>query len=122
MIEGAVTQAARVPATMDETSPTADHSSVPKPTGSPQKTEPLAVEALAVGTVVRRWSHLRRACIEAAWDCWRRRRHIFAECRRLRNPIQRGDLWMLRFRYTRFNRWREYQDFQNFALPHVDSK
>jgi hypothetical protein len=68
-----------VPATLDETSPTADHSSVPKPTALPKKSKSLAIEAPAVGTMVRRWSHVLRVYIEAVLDGWHLRLHIFAE-------------------------------------------
>lgn len=82
----------------------------------------LAVEALAMSVVVRRWSHLRRAYWEAVWDCWRLRGHILAERQRVRQFRQRGDFWMLRFLQPRLNRWRELRRFHRFGVPKVDSK
>jgi GT2 family glycosyltransferase len=82
----------------------------------------LGVEALAMSLVVRRWSYVRRAYLEAVRDCWRLRGHIFAERRRVRKLRTRGDLWMLRFLRLQLNRWREFRRFQRFGLPKVDSK
>lgn len=82
----------------------------------------LAVEAAVTSLMVRRWSYVRRAYLDAIRDCWRLRRHILAERRRVRNFRRRGDLWMLRFLRLRLNRWREFQRFQRFGLPKIDSK
>jgi GT2 family glycosyltransferase len=82
----------------------------------------LAAEALVMGLLSRRISHIRRAYLEAVLDCWRLRRHILAERRRLKYLRRRGDFWMLRFLRGRFNRWREFRRFLRFGLPKVDSK
>ena len=82
----------------------------------------LAVEALAMSVIVRRWSFLRRAYLDALGDCWRMRRHIMAERRRVRQFRQRGDFWMLRFLQPRLNRWREFRRCRRFGVPKVDSK
>jgi GT2 family glycosyltransferase len=82
----------------------------------------LAAEALVMGLLSRRISHVRRAYLEAVLDCWRLRRHIVAERRRLRNLRRHGDFWMLRFLRGRLNRWRELRWFLRFGLPKVDSK
>jgi GT2 family glycosyltransferase len=82
----------------------------------------LAVEALAMYLVVRRWSYVRRAYLEAVRDCWRLRGHVLAERRRLRSFRRRGDFWMLRFLQPRLNRWREFRRLRQFGLPKVDSK
>jgi N-acetylglucosaminyl-diphospho-decaprenol L-rhamnosyltransferase len=82
----------------------------------------LAAEGLAMGALARRWSHVRRAYIETVHDCWRLRRHIFAERRRVRALRKHGDLWMLRFLRPRLNRWRELRRFRRFGLPKVDAK
>jgi GT2 family glycosyltransferase len=82
----------------------------------------LAVEALVTGAVVQRWSYLRRAYLEAIRDCWRLRRHIFAERRRVRNFRRRSDFWMLRFLQPGLNRWQEFWRFKRFGFPKVDSK
>ncbi len=82
----------------------------------------LAAEALVMGLLSRRISHVRRAYLEAVWDCWRLRRHIFAERQRLKQLRRRGDFWMLRFLRGRMNRWREFRRFLRFGLPKVDSR
>lgn len=82
----------------------------------------LAFEALAMFVLVRRWSFLRRAYLEAIRDCWRLRGHILAERRRVHGFRQRGDFWMLRFLQPHLNRWREFRRFSRFGLPRVDSK
>jgi hypothetical protein len=82
----------------------------------------LALEALVSWGVTRRWSHVRRAYGDALLDCWRLRRHIAAERRRVSNLRKRGDFWMLRFFRARFNRWRELRRFFHLGLPKIDQK
>lgn len=82
----------------------------------------LAAEGLAMGLLARRISHVRRAYLEAVVDCWRLRRHIFAERRRLKSLRCHGDFWMLRFLRGRLNRWREFRRFLHLGPPEVDSK
>ena len=80
----------------------------------------LGMEAVVMGLLTRRWSHIRRAYGEALWDCWRLRGHILAERRRLRLLRRRGDFWMLRFLRARFNRLDELRRFRRFGPPKVD--
>ena len=80
----------------------------------------MASEALVTFVLARRWTHLRRAYIDAVRDCWRLRRHILAERRELRNLRKHGDFWMLRFFRLRLNRWRELKRFLRFGLPKMD--
>ena len=82
----------------------------------------LAAEALAMGVLTRRWSHVRRAYLDAVWDCWRLRKHIRAERRRLKKLRRRGDFWMLRFFRTSLNRLEELRRVRRLGLPKVDSK
>jgi len=82
----------------------------------------LAVEAVAMLLLVRRWSFFQRSYLGAIVDCWRLRGHILAERRRVRSFRQRGDFWMLRFFQPRLNRWREFRRCQRIGLPQVDSK
>ena len=82
----------------------------------------LGLEALALAALTRRWSHFRRAWIEALWDCWRLRGHILAERRRLRKVRQHGDFWLLRFLRGRFNRSTELRRCWRLGLPKVDAK
>jgi GT2 family glycosyltransferase len=82
----------------------------------------LAAEAVVMGMLTRRWSHVRRAYIDAVRDCWRLRRHILAERRRLRALRRHGDVWMLRFLRARLNRWDELRRLRRFGLPEVDPR
>ncbi len=77
------------------------------------------VEAIAGLALVRRWSFVKRAYWDALVDCWRLRKHILAERRRIRRFRRRGDLWMLRFLRWRFNRWDEVQRLRQFGVPKV---
>ncbi len=82
----------------------------------------LAAEAFAMAVLTRRWSHVRRAYLAAVWDCWRLRKHIRAERRRLKALRRRGDFWMLRFFRGSLNRLEELRRVRRFGLPKVDSK
>jgi hypothetical protein len=79
----------------------------------------LVLEALASLALVRRWSFVSRAYWGAVADCWRLRRHILDERRRIRLFRRRGDLWMLRFLRWRLNRWDEIQRLRQFGVPKV---
>ena len=81
----------------------------------------LATEALVMGALTWRWSCVKRTFADALWDCWRLRRHILAERRRLRTLRQHGDFWMLRFLRWRLNRWMELGRWFRFGLPKVDA-
>jgi hypothetical protein len=65
---------------------------------------------------------VRRAYIAAVGDCWRLRRHILSERRRIKAWRQRDDFWMLRFLRPELNRWREFQRVRRLGLPKVDDK
>lgn len=82
----------------------------------------LAAEAVVTGIMVRRWSYLRTAYLDALADCWRLRQHIRAERRHLRALRRRGDFWMLRFFRLRLNRWSEFRRFKRFGWPKVDAR
>jgi GT2 family glycosyltransferase len=82
----------------------------------------LAAEATVMGLLTHRWSHVRRAYLAAVWDCWRLRKHIRAERRRLKQFRQHGDLWMLRFFRLSLNRLEEFRRMRRLGLPKVDSK
>ncbi len=79
----------------------------------------LGFEAVAGLALVRRWSFVKRAYWDALVDCWRLRKHILAERRRIRQFRRRGDLWMLRFLRWRLNRWDEVQRLRRFGVPKV---
>jgi N-acetylglucosaminyl-diphospho-decaprenol L-rhamnosyltransferase len=82
----------------------------------------LAVEALAGLVLIRRWGFLKRAYWDAIADCWRLRRHVLAERRRIRQFRRRGDLWMLRFLRLRLNRWDEVQRLRRYGVPKVTAR
>ena len=81
----------------------------------------LAIEGAFMGCLTRRWSHVRRAYLEAVGDCWRLRGHVLAERRRLRRIRRRSDFWMLRFFRLRFNRWLELKRWRKLGAPRVDA-
>ncbi len=82
----------------------------------------LALEALASLVLVRRWTFVKRAYWDAVMGCWRLRKHVLAERRRIRKFRRRGDLWMLRFLRARFNRWDEFQRLRRFGVPKVTAR
>lgn len=79
----------------------------------------LGAEALVSLGLIRRWSFVRRAYLDAVADCWRMRGHILAERRRLAPLRRRGDVWMLRFLCWRLNRWDEVVRMRRMGLPQV---
>jgi GT2 family glycosyltransferase len=79
----------------------------------------LLFEAAASLLLLRRWSFVKRAYWDAIADCWRLRRHVMAERRRIRQFRRRGDLWMLRFLRFRLNRWDEVQRLRQLGVPKV---
>jgi hypothetical protein len=79
----------------------------------------LLLETIAALVLVRRWSFVRRAYWDAVADCWRLRRQILAERRRIRQFRRRGDLWMLRFLRLRPNRWDEILRWRQFGGPKI---
>jgi GT2 family glycosyltransferase len=82
----------------------------------------LAAEALAMGALSRRWSHVRHSYGQAMWDCWCLRGYVLAERRRLRALRRHGDFHMLRFLRLRLNRWDEMLRFRRLGLPKVDEE
>jgi GT2 family glycosyltransferase len=79
----------------------------------------LAIEAFVGLVLVRRWSFVKRAYSDAILDCWRLRKHILSERRRIRQFRRRGDLRMLRFLRWRLNRWDEVQRLRRLGVPKV---
>ena len=79
----------------------------------------LVFEAIVGLALVRRWGYAKRAYWDAVVDCWRLRKQILAERRRIRQFRRRGDLWMLRFLRWRLNRWDELQRLRRFGVPKV---
>jgi GT2 family glycosyltransferase len=77
----------------------------------------LLLEGVVALLLTRSWGLVRRAYVEALVDCWRLRRHIGAERRRLRQLRQRSDWWLLRFLRLRLNRWDEILRIRRLGLP-----
>jgi GT2 family glycosyltransferase len=82
----------------------------------------LVLEAVVGLLVVRRWRFIKRSYWDAFTGCWRLRRHIFAERKRVRSFRRRSDWWMLRFLRKRLNRWDELQRMRQFGMPKVTAK
>lgn len=82
----------------------------------------LAAEAAVMAVLTRRWSHAKCSYWDAVVDCWKLRKHIGAERRKIKKLRRHGDFWMLRFLRWRLNRWREMQRFLRAGLPKVDAK
>lgn len=66
----------------------------------------LMFEGLAGSVLARRFSVLRWSFLKPISDCWRLRKHVAAERRRIKKFRRRGDLWIFRrfFRFT-IGRW-----------------
>jgi GT2 family glycosyltransferase len=79
----------------------------------------FTLEALAGWILLRRWSFVKRTYLDALRDCWRLRKHIWAERKRIHRFRKRGDWYMLRFLTWRMNRWYEIQRLRQYGLPKV---
>ena len=56
--------------------------------------------------MARQFSFARWSLLKPIADCWRLRKHIAMERRRIREYRNHGDLWILRRFFTfRFGRW-----------------
>jgi GT2 family glycosyltransferase len=82
----------------------------------------LTLEALVTGFLTRRWTHVRRAYLDVLADCWKLRRHILAERRRIRSVRKCGDFWMLRFLRAGLNRWGELRRWRVFGCPQIEER
>jgi len=82
----------------------------------------LCLEALASIILVRRWSYIRRAYIQAVSDCFRMRRHLLLERKALAELRKVSDFRMLRFLNFRLNRFDELKRILTFGLPKVVEK
>jgi N-acetylglucosaminyl-diphospho-decaprenol L-rhamnosyltransferase len=80
----------------------------------------LMVEGLAGCILLRRPSFLRHSCLAPIADCWRLRRHIFRERRKMAALRRRSDFWMLRFLSHRFSRGEDIRRILKLGLPKVD--
>lgn len=81
----------------------------------------LLAEAAVGLLLVRRWSFVRRTCLEAIRDAWRLRGHIRDARRKNRLLRRRGDWWMLRFLRLRLNRWDDLLRVRQYGVPKVNA-
>jgi GT2 family glycosyltransferase len=79
----------------------------------------LAFEAGLGLVLVRRWSFVKRAYVDSIAACWKLRRYVFAERRRLKQLRRRSDWQMLRFLRWRLNRWDEFLNLRRHGPPKV---
>jgi N-acetylglucosaminyl-diphospho-decaprenol L-rhamnosyltransferase len=82
----------------------------------------LGCEAFVSLILIRRWSFVRRAYIEAIVECWTLRDHIGQERGKLAKLRRRSDWEMLQFLSFRLNRWDELKRMFAFGLPKVAGK
>lgn len=82
----------------------------------------LLVESLIGAMLLRRWSFVSASFWHALGDCWRLRRHVFNERKRIAAFRKRSDFEMLRFFRLNLNRWFEVKRSFQFGLPRVDAK
>jgi GT2 family glycosyltransferase len=66
----------------------------------------ITLEAMVGALLARRLSFIRWALLRPLADCWRLRKYLLAERRKIREYRQRGDFWIMRRFFTfRFGRW-----------------
>jgi GT2 family glycosyltransferase len=66
----------------------------------------IAIEAVAGALLARRISFVRWSLVKPIVDCWRLRKHILSERKKIRQFRVHGDWWMLRrFFRLEFGRW-----------------
>jgi GT2 family glycosyltransferase len=82
----------------------------------------LMAEAVAALLLIRRWSYVKRAYLDALADCWRLRGHLSTERARLHPLRKKSDFWMLRFVCWRLNRWEEVKRMSQQGVPKVTAK
>jgi N-acetylglucosaminyl-diphospho-decaprenol L-rhamnosyltransferase len=77
----------------------------------------LTAEAAAGALLARRLSFIRWALLKPVADCWRMRRHIVKQRRKINNIRQRGDGWIFcHFFSLRFGRWGDVRRLLKFGV------
>lgn len=79
----------------------------------------LCVEMLVWLLVYRDPRTTRAVYLDALADCWRSRRYVLEERRRIARLRRRSDWWMLRFFRLRPNRWDELRRLVRFGKPAI---
>jgi N-acetylglucosaminyl-diphospho-decaprenol L-rhamnosyltransferase len=82
----------------------------------------LAVEMVAAMVIVRRWSFVKTAYLDAIRDCWRLRFHVLSQRAHIKKVRKRSDFWMLRFMRLRLNRWDEVLRMVRMGPPKISEK
>ncbi|HRT10511.1 MAG TPA: glycosyltransferase family 2 protein [Candidatus Paceibacterota bacterium] len=79
----------------------------------------ILAEAAVMLVMTRSWSALRKCYVPVVVDCWRLRKHVFEQRRKLRTLRRRGDFWLLRFLRFGFGRWHELEKVFQRGFPKV---
>ncbi len=82
----------------------------------------LAVEAVVAMVIVRRWSFVKTAYLDAIYDCWRLRFHVLGQRTHIKKMRKRSDFWMLRFMRLRLNRWDEVLRMLRMGPPKISER
>lgn len=82
----------------------------------------LFFESLFCVLMLRRLSYFRKAFLQAVCDCWRMRKHVLAERKRIAGFRLRSDWFLLRFLRIPLNRWFEVKRMFRFGVPRVDNR
>ncbi len=82
----------------------------------------LIAEAVASLVLIRRWSHVRRAYLEAIADAFRMMPHVRMWRRKIAGFRVRSDFWMLRFLRLQPSRWEEVKRLFTVGVPKVDKR
>jgi hypothetical protein len=82
----------------------------------------LLLEGVVSLLLVRRWSYVRKAYLEAIVDAFRMMGHVREWRRRIKGFRKRSDFWMLRYIRLRPSRWDEVKRLFRFGVPRVDAR
>ena len=82
----------------------------------------LIAEAVVSLVLIRRWSHVRRAYLEAIADAFRMMPHVRMWRRKIAGFRVRSDFWMLRFLRLQPSRWEEVKRLFIVGVPRVDKR
>jgi GT2 family glycosyltransferase len=82
----------------------------------------LLIEAIVSWVFLRRWSHVRRAYLEAFCDLWRFRSHVASERLRIKSFRRRSDWALMRFFRVVPNRVHELKGLFKMGVPKVDMR
>lgn len=75
------------------------------------------LEAIVMLVIVRRWSYIKAAYLDAFKACWQMRHHVISQRRLIRSFRRRSDWWMLRFFRIVPGRFEELRLVRRFGAP-----